>query len=124
MLQRETQSQDYWMLPCGQDPLAGWDEHNERMKKQLAAEAAVKKKEIKIKKRKNKESLSYVISKMPQRGRRVIKIQIYEYDERLDSNCESVRVQYSSADVCDEIMDLAETIVGKISKKICTNLNS
>ena len=101
-----------------QDPLYGFDEYENRRQAELLANAEADAKKKKSRKRCRKQSVSYVISNAARRGHRVIKLQIFDYDEKNDVNCESVRVQYVVVDPIDEVMDLTENVIKKISKKL------
>lgn len=114
---------DPW-IHCAQQPWT-WEEIerdiNERHQRETAKNG-VEKKEKSLK-RKQKDSMSYIISKAPRKGHRLIKIQVLDYDQRLNTNySESVRVQYTVVDPIDEIMDLTENIVNKICKKLSESL--
>lgn len=65
-------------------------------------------------------SSSYVITKNKTKGRKVIKIQIYEENEESERSDQPIltAVQYIVQEPRDEIMDLTEHIINKISKKL------
>lgn len=114
---------DPW-LHCAQPPWT-WEELEKDINLRHEREAAkngTEKKETSSK-RKQKDSMSYVISKAPRKGHRLIKIQVLDYNQRQNANySESVRVQYTVVDPIDEVMDLTESIVNKICKKLSDSL--
>lgn len=138
-------SQDLF-FQCAQDPLEGFTQHFEELKRQdaLKAEASAtsikqsKEKTLKKKgagiltkscKRKvtDRVKKSYIISKEARHGHRLIQINIFDLSEcceknnelTLDSENSSVSVQYVVLDPIDEILDLTENVINKISKQIC-----
>lgn len=114
--------EDINFLQCAQDPLAGWDEfiagkRREELATAKLAEAAVFNKR-KTRKRSKKDQVSFVVSKAQRKGYRILKIQISDFDERQNSYTESVRVQYVVTEQMDDIMDSAQNIINKISKRL------
>ncbi|KAG7294795.1 hypothetical protein JYU34_017045 [Plutella xylostella] len=84
-----------------------------------------KRKSKPTRKRTAKESTlkSYVVSKAVKRGHRLVKIEVFDLNECQDTNSENavLSAQYVVVDPVDEVMDMAENIVNKISKKMCNN---
>jgi hypothetical protein len=88
-----------------------------------------KKKQTKIQNKVQKRSVpgqlpSFVINKKPGKGYRLIKIQIInlqdnEYKEVSESEDVILSAQYIADDGFDEIIDSTESVINKISKKLC-----
>lgn len=91
--------------------------------------AKTKKKQNKIQNKVQKRSVpgqpsSFVINKKPGKGSRLIKIQIInllenENKEVPESEDVILSAQYIADDGFDEIIDSTESVINKISKKLC-----
>lgn len=106
---------DLW-LPCAQNPLEDYDEVAASVE---ARQASRKRKSQK----KRKASSSYIITKIPRKGRHKIKIEIIDLNPQIGSSTPlenvAVSAQYIVCDVVDEIMDMSENLIKKICKKVC-----
>lgn len=110
-----------------QDPLENFDElyPDLSIKHREPKERKSKPKRENAKKKNNLQPKSFVISKEPRRGIHLIKIKVIDLtmdsQQSLDSdNDESIlSAQYVVKDAVDEIMDLTESVINKISKKLC-----
>lgn len=61
--------------------------------------------------------LSYVINNQKKKGLRLLQIQVVDLSE--DDNNTLISAQYVVSESVDNIMDEAERLVNKISKKLC-----
>lgn len=83
------------------------------------------KEKMKKSRRKHKAPSSYVITKAPKKGHRLIKIEIFDLNgpqtasASTSSEARVVSAQYIVSEIVDEIMDMSEKLVNKICKKIC-----
>lgn len=69
-----------------------------------------------------KNPACYVMTTDNQRAHHVIKIEIYDLIKPRDrASTPDIQAQYTVCDPIDEIMDLAEAMVHKISKRIHTH---
>lgn len=64
---------------------------------------------------------NYVMSKMPSKGNRLIRVQVFDLTMP-EKEGATMSAQYHMTEPFDEIMDLTEKIISKISKKISDNL--
>ena len=62
---------------------------------------------------------SFIISQPPRRGVRLIKVKVYDLCG--DNEKAVISVQYVQLDAIDEIMDLTDNLVQKMSKNILNN---
>lgn len=117
---------DPYLLQCAQDPLAGWDEFAKQQKLAQAEEeaktSAAKSKSATKKGRKGykMEMASYIINKSSIRGRKIIKLQVYDYDSSTNTYNEVVKLQHVVVNpFLDETFSLTENIISKVSKSFC-----
>lgn len=115
---------DTYLLQCAQDPLAGWDEFEKQQREEQ--EEAVRMEASKTKssakkgrKRTNMEMASYIFSKSPFKGRKIIKLQVYDYDAGANTYNEIIKLQHVVVDPFhDEVLNLTETLITKVSRKL------
>ncbi|XP_028161954.1 uncharacterized protein LOC114353955 [Ostrinia furnacalis] len=127
------QSPDIMLSQYAQDPLEGFTQEFPELCSRLHAHAVQRQ----VKKPKNKKGVSkrrlgptksYVITKN-QKGKRLIKIEVIDIVSDTGSASSSeitdqednvlISAQYVVQDSYDEIMDLTDNLVQKISKKLC-----
>lgn len=65
------------------------------------------------------EGLSYVMSKKSRKGLRLIKIEIFDLTDHTNSKEPALKAQHVVLDPIDEILDMSESVVRKISKTLC-----
>lgn len=71
------------------------------------------------KRKSDKNSTTFVVRKVLKKGHRLIKIEVC--DLTFDDNRDNIilSTQYVVEDTVDEIMDFTESVIRKISKKMC-----
>lgn len=122
-------SPDFPLSQCAQDPLFGFSEEFpefSRARQNLNNEQKEKRTK---RKRESHHSMkptlnhSFVQTKDRRKGYRVIQIKVLDLDGDQDQAEESVVIsaQYVVRDCIDEIMDQTESIINKISKKLCSD---
>lgn len=102
----------------------------EKKKKKKIATPKVKRRkqeQTSISQKTNKCMSSYVKTKYEGNGHRLIKIKIYDLIKSPQILCEndgaSVVAQYVVTELFDDILDQTETLVNKISKRLCNDNN-
>ncbi|XP_028177330.1 uncharacterized protein LOC114365073 [Ostrinia furnacalis] len=127
------QSPDIMLSQYAQDPLEGFTQEFPELSSRLHAHACLQRKVKKpkhqkgVSKRRLGPTKSYVIRKN-QKGKRLIKIEIVDLSEMGSASSSEIEdqednvllsAQYMIQDSYDEIMDLTDNLVQKISKKLC-----
>lgn len=128
------------VLQDAQDPLEGWTQmfppwvvepQHEETPLELKIRKAMENKQKR--KRKKRSSFlkhlhntqqSFVIKSPPKKGRRLIKIEIIDFEHEMLGEGDSpedalLSAQYVVSEDMDQIMDQAENLINNISKKIC-----
>lgn len=127
---------------CGQDPLADFSQRYPEIvlaEKQRASELAPPPRDKKqrqtrdrsggVKKKQLRSSTSFVINNDTRKGIKLIQIKVLDLikEPTMSSKTESeddnmvFNAQYVVRELHDEIMDLTESVVRKISKKLCND---
>ncbi|KAG7294968.1 hypothetical protein JYU34_006886 [Plutella xylostella] len=105
--------------------LEGLDSDVELVRPVPQPQNIVKKRLKTSRKRTAKEMMtsSFVKCNTMRKGNRVIKIEVYDLNECQDTTSESavVSCQWVCEDPMDEILDLTENLIKKITKKMCDN---
>lgn len=113
-----------------QDPNEGVTEYLQELRNQAAELKKIEQKKEAAKKRSGISSSSFVISKA-KKGIRMIRIQVLDLENNTStyssSECSDsaenvmLSAQYVLSDTFDEIMDLTENVIRKISKKLTSD---
>lgn len=120
--------------------MEGWTQRMEELDRENQSKATNKPKQLQnkqkgptkmksTKKNNDRAKKSFVMSKDPYRGQRLIQIKIFDFTEcdneninsELDSDSEfiSVSAQYVVKNPVDEILDSTENLINKICKRMC-----
>lgn len=112
-----TQSPDLFSQ-YAQDPLLGFDEQYPEIANSHRERQSKKKRELVNKKNKSR---SYISSKQSNKtGMKLIQIKIIDLTKQIENDDNIIlNTQYVVTDVMDDILDHTESVVRKISKKIC-----
>lgn len=84
-------------------------------KRKVPSKTAAKKRNI------TEDVGSFVICKKPRRGRRLIKIEVFDLTEESSSDVPALSAQHLVVDPIDEISDMTNNIVKHIFKRISDN---
>lgn len=102
---------------CGQN---WFDSDVEEVRPPSPHQIVLKKKNKPSRKRQaDDDTTSFVIRKSPRKGHRLVKIEVIDLNRSSDSECVILKAQYVVMDPVDEIIDLTENLVRKISKTMC-----
>lgn len=118
---RDIEDPDLSLLQCAQDPLEGFSEDYPELSSRNRHKKSKSKRET-AKPRKLHEK-SYVIHSNKKKGRRLIQIKVF--DLLSDDSEESLvlNTQYVVRDMMDDVMDDTESVIRKISKKLCSDID-